>query len=164
MPQKPTVEQLLHALDFLLEESFPGHPQPGNAFLDSGTSWQQTLDSITVQEASTSVVPGGTTIAGHLAHTSYYLRVFQEFDAGRRERVDWEQSWQVSRVDEDRWRELREELDREYRAVLAVVRERPEEWPYERIGAAFGAVAHSAYHLGAIRQMVKVVRSANGNE
>lgn len=164
MAENANVEDILQALDFLLEESFPGHPQPGNAFLDSGTSWQQTLESVTAGEASTSVVPGGTSIAAHLAHAIYYLRVFQDFDAGRREPVDWELSWTVRHVNEESWEVLREELDQEYQAVLRTVRERPEEWSYERIGAAFGAVAHSAYHLGAVRQMIKVIRSADPND
>ena len=157
--QDVSASSLLEALDFLLEETFPGHPQPGNAFLDSGTSWWHTLDSISAEEASSAIVPGGTTIAGHLAHASFYLRIFREFDLGRTDPVDWDESWQVKQVDEEQWRALRKELDQEYQSVLSLIKERPGDWPTDRIGGAFGMVAHSAYHLGAIRQMVQVVRS-----
>lgn len=156
MPDSPSRNDLLGALEFLLEETFPGHPQPGNAYLDSGTGWRDTLANVTAAQASRPLVPGGTTIAGHVEHTRFYLEVLREFMQGRTERVDWSSSWLVSEVDEARWRELRGELLEEYERVLALAR-RTDAWDEDAIGGAFGLVAHSAYHLGAVRQMLKAV-------
>ncbi len=149
-------EHILGALEFLLEETFPGHPEPGNAFLDSGTGWAHTLDAVTHTQASSPLVPGGTTIAGHVEHTRFYLQMMREFLQGRTERVDWSRSWLVTDVTEERWLELREELHEEHRRVLELARQ-VTEWDEDTIATYFGLVAHSAYHLGAVRQMSKVV-------
>lgn len=156
MPANPAREELLRALGFLLEEAFPGHPRPGNAFLDSGTGWRETLDDVTAARASRPLVAGGTTIAGHVEHTRFYMRMMREFMQGRTERVDWSRSWLVSEVGAEQWRALRDELLLEYEQVLELVRN-VDAWDEDQIVTAFGLVAHSAYHLGAVRQMLLVV-------
>ena len=61
MTDSITKSALLGALAFLLEEALPGHSEPGSVFLDSGTGWRATLETVTHHQASTPTVPGGTT-------------------------------------------------------------------------------------------------------
>jgi hypothetical protein len=151
-----TEEHLLEALLFLMEETFEGHPQPGNAYLDSGTGWVDTLAGIDAERASQPAVPGGTTIAGHLEHTRYYMAVLREFMTGRTEPVDWAASWLVRDVDAEQWEALKWALTAEARETKEFLR-RVDEWNGDTVGGAVGLLAHCAYHLGAVRQMMRVV-------
>jgi hypothetical protein len=54
-------------------------------------------------------------------------------------------------VDEAGWVTLRTGLRREYESLLVAV-ETHAAWDEDALGVAIGAVAHTAYHLGAIRQ------------
>jgi hypothetical protein len=54
-------------------------------------------------------------------------------------------------VDEKAWNVLQDTLRNEYNGLLVSVGMRTK-WNEEMVGTAYGAVAHSAYHLGAIRQ------------
>ncbi len=91
-----------------------------------------------------------------MEHTRFYLQMMREFLLGRTERVDWSLSWLVTEVDEERWLALQGELLEEQRRVLELARAR-DVWDEDAIVTLFGLVAHSAYHLGAVRQMRKVV-------
>ena len=157
MPDPIARTDLLAALMFLMEETFEGHPKPGNYYLDSGTGWSATLAGIDAETASRPVVDGGTTIAGHVEHTRFYLGVFRDFAAGRTEPVDWAESWLVSRVSEEEWASLKRRLTEESEAVRSLIRD-AEEWDEDALTAAIGMISHCAYHLGAARQMVRVVR------
>lgn len=154
MTDSITKSALLGALAFLLEEALPGHREPGNVFLDSGTGWRATLETVTHNQASTPTVPGGTTIAGHVEHTRYYLQVVREFIQGRTEPVDWSESWRVSEVSEQDWSKLQSELIAEHDRVMALA-QNSDDWDEDLIASMFGMVAHCAYHLGAVRQMIK---------
>jgi hypothetical protein len=68
--------------------------------------------------------------------------------------VDFKQSWNIKTVSEDEWESLRENLAKVYRKLEETFR-RNDEWTLDNITVAMGIVAHSAYHLGAIRQMLK---------
>lgn len=145
---------LLGALAFLLEETLPGHSEPGNVYLDSGTGWRATLEPVTHNQASIPTVPGGTTIAGHVEHTRYYLQAIREFVQGRTEPVNWSDSWQVREISEQDWLKLKSELIAEHDRVMALA-QNSDDWDEDLIASMFGMVAHCAYHLGAVRQMIK---------
>lgn len=145
-------------LFFLLEETFESPARPsGNAYLDRSAGWFPTLDGLTAQQASRGLVAGGTTIAGHVEHARFYVEVMLHYAGGTVERVDWDASWQVREVSDERWRELKEafaDTCKRLDASLAAV----ETWGDHEIGAAMGALMHSAYHLGAVRQIMRATR------
>jgi len=64
---------------------------------------------------------------------------------------DRRQSWTVHVVDEAAWAALRTGLRRAYESLLVAVETHPA-WDEDALGVAIGAIAHTAYHLGAIRQ------------
>jgi hypothetical protein len=155
MNDHPSARDVSESVAYLLEETFENHPTPGNVMLDDGTAWLATLHDLTAEQASKRLVPGGTTIAGHVEHTLFYMRVAQEFWDGRTEKVDWRESWLVTEVSAEQWDDLRHRLELEYRKVAERIRAN-DHWDSDRIGGAFGLMAHCAYHLGAVRQMMKL--------
>src|SRR5687767_7437330 len=99
----------------------------------------------------------GTTIAAQTEHAKFYLDRLCEFMQGRTEAVKWEQSWLIETVSDEEWNHLREGMLKSYENVLRCFAE-IESWNEDNIGEAIAIVAHTAYHLGAIRQIAKAVK------
>ena len=74
--------------------------------------------------------------------------------------VDWTEIWNnVNVVDSSEWQTIQDELRRSYASIQELVKSTPE-WPSEReIGGAMALLAHSAYHLGEIRQALCTLKS-----
>lgn len=146
-------EKVLEQLLGVLQEGFEGPQQRWSYFTDRGPAagWFAMLDGLSAEEASKPSGPNGTTIAAHVHHMVFSLSASVDFILDRWEGRDWSESWRVSTVDEAQWRELREQLRAGYEALVAAFRERA--LADERsFGGALAAVAHAAYHLGAVRQ------------
>jgi hypothetical protein len=138
----------------LLEETFEsvhGH------YLDKGTSLIETLNRLSAAEASQQRGRMPETIAGHVNHLIFYIVVLQEYIADLRTgKVDWSESWKVRSVDEGEWNSLRNRLRDEYLKLRDFV-SRVDEWKKgDYVGGVMAILAHSAYHLGAIRQLMEI--------
>jgi hypothetical protein len=150
------------ALSKLLTEIFDG--PPGNeAFLlnpgDPGLLRQ--LDTVDAKAASKRPMPGKTTIAAHVDHVHYGLTLMNRWAAGEPNPfagADWEASWKRTTVTDDGWRTLRENLRRESQKWRAVVDTRTE-WDDMSAPGALSSAAHTAYHLGAIRQILAALET-----
>ena len=138
---------------FLLREAFEGAPegQP-NAFLDKGVGFFSTLAELSADAASRSVE--GSTIAAHTEHAKFYLDRLCEFISGQNEPVNWEDSWLIETVNDEEWEALQGSVRKAYEKTLICLAEE-REWNQMQVGMAIGMVAHTAYHLGAIRQLAK---------
>ena len=149
--------QFTGAVAYLLRESFEGSPegQP-SAYLDRGVGFFSTLNSLSAAAASTEFT--GTTIAAQTEHAKFYLDRLCEFINGRTERVNWEDSWLIETVDDSEWEALQGSVKKAYENVLRCLAS-IEDWTEDRTGMAVGMVAHTAYHLGAIRQIAKSVQT-----
>ena len=147
------VKHFVETVAFLLREAFEGPPEGvPNAFLDKGASFFGTLAEASAEKASANVE--GTTIAAHTEHAKFYLDRLCEFINGQNDAVNWEASWLIETVNEDEWEALQASVRKAYaEALRCLAEERP--WTEMQVGMAIGMVAHTAYHLGAIRQMVK---------
>lgn len=142
----------------LLEETFVGSDKGGNVYLDTGTGWLPTLARLSAVEASTRLTPAGTTPAGHVYHTIFYMDVLMTELLGREiGRVDWRDSWVVSQVDEGKWSDLKADLMAKYEELVAML-EASAEWGTAETEVPMAIIAHSAYHLGAVRQFLTVVK------
>ena len=157
MDDSITKQQFTAAVAYLLRESFEGSPegQP-SAYLDRGIGLFITLNELSALSASKDV--NGTTIAAQTEHAKFYLDRLCEFINGRTERVNWEDSWLIETVNDAEWDALRESVKRAYENVLRCLAS-VEGWTEDRTGMAIGMVAHTAYHLGAVRQIAKAVKS-----
>jgi hypothetical protein len=155
---KPVVQSYFTEISFqLLKETFEGPPPTGaSAFLNKGTGLFQTLDQITAEMASTPTWPGGSTIAGHTEHLRFYVVVHDKLMRGSTEAIDWEQSWRIKTVNPAGWDDLRQELRRAYSTLIEHLRAL-DSWGEDEISVTMAIIAHTAYHLGAIRQLIRAL-------
>lgn len=151
-------EDFTGSLFTLLKETFEGPPPAtASAYLDQGGGLFQTIENVTAEEASRALKPGAPTIAAHCAHARFYVSVLHRYMLGPLEKVDWKQSWLVQTVGDAEWESLRAELREAYGALTEALRS-VEGWGERPVGAALAVVAHTAYHLGAVRQLVRMVK------
>jgi hypothetical protein len=143
----------VEAVAYLLRETFAGSPdgQP-SAYLDRGVGFFSTLNALSAAHASRDM--SGTTIAAHTEHAKFYLDRLCEFLGGRTEPVNWEDGWLIETVNDNEWDALCESVKVTYNRTLLYLAQHGE-WNERQVGMAIGLVAHTAYHLGAIRQMAK---------
>lgn len=144
----------LKSLIYLLRETFEGSPEAGSAYLDRGVGIFNTLEKLSAAQVSQEV--NGITIAAHTEHLKFYLDRTCEFIGGRTEKVNWEQSWLIDDVDDTEWNALRDGMRNSYENVLRCLAG-VTDWDDDKTGLAMGILAHTAYHLGAIRQIAKAV-------
>lgn len=137
----------------MLHEAFDGPPGPWTYFTDTapGTGVFGSISALTASQASQEGGPGHTTIAGHVHHLSTSLALSTRGLRGESTSRDRGRSWTVTVVDDAAWVALRTGLRREYESLLVAV-ETHAAWDEEALGVAIGAITHTAYHLGAIRQ------------
>jgi hypothetical protein len=145
------------ALLKLLSEVFVG-PPAAEAYLlnpgDPGLLGQ--LEVINAAGASARVVPGKTTIASHVDHVHYGLTLMNRWAAGEENpwaNSDWDASWKRTTVTEAEWRSLRDRLRQEFENWRRFVSDRTD-WSEMSAAGAISSAAHTAYHLGAIRQII----------
>jgi len=156
MAQEISVNDFRSGLRYVLNEAFE---KVEGVFLDPGDSLFETLATISAEEASKPLGPGSGNIAAKINHTRFYLDAATEANrTGEYKKLDWESSWQVGEVTEEEWKDLQDRLRAAYGEITTFV-DTFEDWNDRYIGGAFGIVAHTAYHLGEIRQALQVVKS-----
>ena len=140
----------------VLEETFE-HVQ--GIYLDKGTSLFETLATITAAEASQPISAQCASIAAQVFHVRYYLEVLSGYMCQQPpQSVDWPASWQVTTVSPAEWDDLRHDLRDTYQEVRTLFQSF-EAWDGdEDISGALAIVAHTAYHLGEIRQALGLIR------
>jgi len=147
-------EDFINNLLALLKETFEGSSPQVSAYLDRGVGVLNTIEKLSATDASRSIEENGATIAAHTEHARFYLVALLEFMNGRTEKVNWDESWLVKTVDETEWKLLKENVRRDYEIVVETFQQ-VEDWDDDKIGDAMAIVVHTAYHLGAIRQIAK---------
>lgn len=136
----------------MIEETFS---QVSGQYLDRGTSLLETLGTLSAERVSRPSPGNGETVAAHVFHLLFYLDVLEEYVAGTRTgKTDWAESWTVSVVDEAGWAGLRERL----RSAETRLRSAAG-WDWaepDRFGGLLTMLVHTAFHLGALRQVLDV--------
>lgn len=155
MPDIPTAD-LTKEILYLLTETFESPIKEGNAYLDSGAGIFMTLNKISAEAASKPAFPGATTLAAQTEHTRFYLVALEGFITGAHTRVDWNESWQLTTVTEVEWDALRSDLRKTYEHTVELIRSF-KRWDEDELGDALAMLTHSAYHLGAMRQLVRAL-------
>jgi hypothetical protein len=85
--------------------------------------------------------------------------VLHRFIVGQNhQEVDWPSSWRVQHVGPVEWEALKSELRGAYETLKQAL-ESVQTWGDDLLGDSMAVVAHTAYHLGAIRQVVRGVQS-----
>ena len=155
MSESPPGAVMMELVTRMLKEAFEGAPGPWTYFTDTsrGTGIFATINGLTATEASQVGGPSGSTIAAHVQHLIASTRATALSLRGQHVSLERGHGWTPTIVDERVWSALRDALRSEYNALLVSVGMRTK-WNEEMVGTAYGAVAHSAYHLGAIRQRI----------
>lgn len=141
------------ALSILFKETFEGMPTAEEqVYLAHDTGIFATLGKLSAEQASTEI--NSTTIAAHSEHVRFYTELLNNYLNRDMRVIDFKKSWLIKTVNEDEWDDLRENLSKVYRNTTETL-EKNDVWGLDTITVAMGIVAHTAYHLGAIRQMAK---------
>jgi hypothetical protein len=144
-------------LSMLLTEIFDGPPGSEAYALNPGDPGLiRQLNAIDAVAASARPMPGKTTIASHVDHLAYGLSLMNRWAAGDENAfadADWNASWQRTTVTDEEWQSLRARLAREAASWKKTVESRTE-WDEITASGALSSAAHTAYHLGAIRQIL----------
>lgn len=145
-----------NALNGLLNETFQ---KVEGIYLDGGTSLFETLNSVNAEEASKPARPGGTTIAAHAAHIDFYLKAIGDYMQGiQGPKIDWSQSWLTKTVNEKEWDNLKKRLSESQEKIMKLIKSYDDWNDDKKIGGALAVVAHTAFHIGALRQILKTVK------
>ena len=146
-------------LAILREACEGGVPGEGTAFLDGTRNGVNhglfaTLERLSAAQASNPNALGQS-IAAHAAHTAYHMEVTVRWVHGDRGPFDWPGSFEPRVVNDEQWRATCARVREAYAGVVALATAAPD-WDEDAVAGLAGAIAHVAYHLGAIRQAVKL--------
>lgn len=145
----------------LLDETFANTQ---GIYLDRGTALFDTLESLSAEQASCCIGSKGATLAGHVEHIRYYLGVLTSCILRKPVgKLDWEDSWKLQEVDKREWDATKQRLRDAYQTAVGVMKDL-EVWEGEDdIGASLAIIAHTASHLGAIRQALYSLENTAAN-
>jgi DinB family protein len=130
-------------------------------YLDKRTTLYETLEGVSAAEASRAISSNSATIAAQVEHVRFYLDVLDEFmRTGIDKKNNWREIWETVReVTPEQWDDIKRRLRESHERVLATINSN-ETWSGEHdISAALGVLAHTAYHLGGIRQALGAIRA-----
>jgi uncharacterized protein (TIGR02246 family) len=116
------------------------------------------IQSLSAETASEELAPNHASIASHCAHLLFSLHVF---DAGERREIpdtppDWPSSWRTRVVNAVEWQQLQADLRAVYETLIPRIHG-SDDWPEPHL-------AHTAYHVGEIRQMLGLLERRSGAE
>ncbi len=158
----PTDSIFHEAISKLLIEVFEGPPGDEAYVLNPGDpGLLRQLESISAAIASTAPTPAKPPIAAHVDHVLYGLSLMNRWTAGEENpwaSADWNASWRITSVTEEQWRALLNKL-RQAATAWREGAKAKQDWDGLAAAGAISSVAHTAYHLGAIRQILAVARS-----
>lgn len=150
-------------------ETFEGEVRSDWCWITDGpadTAVFGTIKTLSADEAFASPVPGARSIAAHVAHLRFALDLTTKRLQGENPQADWKSSFDVPETTAAGWESLKQNLRRAYDTILTEFERNkdlpPQDWvPIHLVGLS-AMTAHNAYHLGAIRQIAKVVRQGQG--
>ena len=120
---------------------------------EPGSDLLGTLARFSAAQASAAPAPGRRSAAAHAAHLRFALELAARRLLGENPDADWDGSWEPGVVDDADWTRLQDQI----RAASARLREviaNGEAWEQMAFQGIIATVAHTAYHLGAIRQLL----------
>lgn len=154
-------EMVKVVLEYLREAFEGGLPGEGTGFVENtkpdgsrNSGVLATLDGLTAAQASKPTALG-TSVAAHAAHVAYHLEVTLRWEKGERGPFDWQGSFDPRTVDDAAWAATRARVRTAYEEVAALAAGTTD-WNEDSAAGIGGALAHAAYHLGAIRQIAKL--------
>jgi hypothetical protein len=163
MSDQAAIELFKQELFECLEETFE---QVRGIYLDRHTSLFETLEGISAADASRPAANGCATLAAQVEHVRLYLDVLNDVMQNEEvTRIDWGAIWQsVREVSPEEWEGQKRRLRESYQRVLETLRNYDRWQGAYGISGALAILAHTAYHLGGIRQALRVLKAADDGE
>jgi hypothetical protein len=161
MNTRDVTESLIAVMNELVNGTAP----TGGLLLNSGDRGiLHALDKLTAKDASV-IVNGGSSIAAHVAHVTFYANIINRVAAGENpwEGADWAASWKKPVVNAEEWENLKRALADEHSKWLMINGE-PRDVSTSELTYMVASIAHLAYHLGAIRQMDRHARGPGASK
>lgn len=106
------------------------------------------------REAGRSPGPGRSTVAAHFDHVRETLVYMRHVLAGEEYHADWGASWKIAAPSEAEWEGIRLGFRHEYQVLREAI-ENKVSWSAAGFSIAINNIAHTAYHAGAVRQILK---------
>jgi len=121
----------------------------------------KSLSTLSATAASTRPTSAQSSIAAHVDHLRFSFSLFNRWANGEENpfaTADWSASWQNQAVNDEQWREILNQLEQEAHGWLNAAQQ-PREWEEITLTGAIASIAHMAYHMGAIRQLIVTIES-----
>lgn len=149
------------AIADLLTEVGVDAPEPRGTWIVSNEAGSGVLGCIDrLDAAQASCVPAGCahSLAGHVGHLVFAFDLFTRAARGEDaySTAKWSESWRVQRVDDAQWNDLRTRLRMLITQAIDLVNATEKLESQDLVTGGVALVAHTAYHLGAIKQLVRM--------
>lgn len=156
---------LREAIDLLLQEAYDGPPNPDTTLFVNNHPDAGVLGTVKHLNAEQAWYrPDGLShsVAEHLTHMLFALNHASQCAAADQDlEADWEESWSAGEPDEAHWQTLQRQLREAHLRMRMWVHADETFATKQNIARLLAAIAHAAYHLGAIRQVAALaVREA----
>lgn len=149
----------------LTVEAYVGPENPKMTwFVDNepGCGLLGTLNGLSAAEASKPLSAGdAATAATHLGHVLFSLDLANRALRGENayEGAVWKDSWKVTAVDEAGWASMRSSFEKAIGSLLEAIDSGAQYADEMALTGVLGQVAHGAWHLGALRQSLGLVKT-----
>lgn len=144
---------------YLLRECFEGRPegQDYTWFVEGKEGIFDALEVTSAEKASIKPSPTCASIAAHTYHIRYALRGANAYLGGPEQEGDWESSWTKQTVTQEEWDELKKDVRYQYDFFVNYFKGEPDFSDEGNLVGFTAQLPHMAFHLGAIRQIMKIV-------
>lgn len=149
------ISQSLRTL--LSETMFHAEPHGGYLLNGGEPGFIDTMKSLSAPTASKSPGPGRKPIVSHANHVLHGWELLNRVLHGEEnvfETADWNTAWKLEQVSDVEWQALVAKLEQTGKEVLELG-PKFENWNEIMLTGMYSSAAHTAYHLGAIRQMLR---------
>lgn len=151
------------ALITILREIFDGTQERDGFLLNPGDpGLLAELESVDAAVVSARPMAGRTTVAQHVAHVLYGIELLNRWADGEENpwaSADWEAAWKLGPIDQKQWDDLLTRLTDQSKQWRSAVAQKTDDWNPITASGAIASAAHTAYHLGAIRQILSAANA-----
>lgn len=137
----------------LLEETFE---TPRGIYLDRPKGGLFTTLGAISSDTASSESGAQRSVAAHVEHLRVYINALRGYMNGATPQTDWNASWATHSVSSLEWSALQAALKRDYEALMVDLAGIPD--GDLRLAEGMAILTHSAYHFGAIRQLLLRVK------
>lgn len=146
----------------LWKEAFTGIAKgaSGTWFVQGKEGIFDAIDGLDATRASRQASSSSPSIAAHTNHILFALQVVNsEFLKSPQPKGGWEGSWKQNEFSEQEWDTLRQDVHDEYESFLHWLETDSAVEDPDEVTTVVAQIAHMGYHLGAIRQLLRLIQT-----